>query len=184
MGAAVVVVVVLVLVVVDGIVHGIVVDPVSRSSSPHPERTNPRIRSKVFAPPSLTPVHVSVLASATGLTTFPPGPYYQFLPVGGGILAGVVSGPEVEALMLPGDLLTLDDLIPARPPWMAYGACRGMDPAIFFPSASSTADAAREVCSECPAREPCLQYALEEDVEGVWAGTSKRQRRAMRREAS
>ena len=90
---------------------------------------------------------------------------------------------ETEALMLPGDAPTLADLIPARPAWMDRAACRGMDSATFFPSAGHPTDEAREVCARCPVRRECLAYAVAEDLEGVWAGTSKQERRAMRRAA-
>ena len=92
---------------------------------------------------------------------------------------------ETEALMQPGELLTLGDVFPARPAWMASAACRGVNAATFFPSRGEPTDAARELCAGCPARGPCLAYALDDEaLEGVWAGTSKQQRRAMRREAS
>ena len=91
---------------------------------------------------------------------------------------------ELEGLMMPGEMLTLDDLIPARPAWMAKAACRGVDAATFFPSRGEPTDAARALCAGCPARGPCLAYALDDEtLEGVWAGTSKQQRRGMRREA-
>lgn len=87
--------------------------------------------------------------------------------------------------MQPGDAFTLVDLIPTRPRWMADAACRGVDSAVFFPSRGEPTEAARELCAGCPARGPCLAYALDDEgLEGVWAGTSKRERRAMRREAS
>ena len=76
------------------------------------------------------------------------------------------------------------DLIPARPGWMARAACRGMAPGIFFPSRGEATDEAREVCAGCPVGEPCLAYAVAGDLEGVWAGTWKRERRGMRRRAS
>ncbi|HWC11606.1 MAG TPA: WhiB family transcriptional regulator [Acidimicrobiales bacterium] len=91
---------------------------------------------------------------------------------------------EVDLLMLPGDVPGLAALIPPRPRWMARASCRGMAPATFFPSRGEATDEAREVCAACPVRAECLAYAVAEDMEGVWAGTSKRERRAMRREAS
>ena len=91
---------------------------------------------------------------------------------------------ETEALMVPGDLPSLADLIPIGPRWMARAACRGMASATFFPSRGEPTGEAREVCAGCPVRGPCLDYAVAEGVEGVWAGTSKAERRAMRRQAS
>ena len=59
-----------------------------------------------------------------------------------------------------------------------------MAPATFFPSRGEATGEAREVCAGCPVREPCLDYATGEGLEGVWAGTSKKERRAMGRRAS
>ncbi len=100
----------------------------------------------------------------------------------GGILAGVV---DVEALMQPGELPpSLLDLI-RRPSWFAKAACRGVGPAAFFPAPGESPTAARELCETCPARQPCLDYALADpDLDGWWAGTSARHRAALRREAS
>lgn len=86
--------------------------------------------------------------------------------------------------MFPGDLPPSPLDLTQRPAWMAEAARRGVDSAVFFPARGEPTDAAHQACGRCPTRGPCLAYALEEDVEGVWAGTSKRQRRVMRREAS
>jgi len=40
---------------------------------------------------------------------------------------------------------------------------------------------AKQVCAACPARTPCLQWALDSGQEaGVWGGTSEDERRAVR----
>lgn len=93
--------------------------------------------------------------------------------------------PELEALMAPGDPLALSLAeILDRPAWMADAACKGMPASIFFIEPGGTADAAREVCNRCPTRQPCLAYALSENMPGIWAGTTPRQRAAMKRKAS
>jgi WhiB family redox-sensing transcriptional regulator len=89
---------------------------------------------------------------------------------------------ELDWLMSPGDAPTLADLIPPKPRWMAQAACRG-NPAPFFPVRDEPTVESREVCGRCPVSNACLDYALAEDLEGVWAGTSKRERRRMRRVA-
>ena len=91
---------------------------------------------------------------------------------------------EFEVLMQPGDVPTLADLFPARPAWMAEAACRGTETASFFPSRGEPTAEAREMCGRCPVAGPCLAYAVAEELDGVWAGTSKRERRLMRQNAN
>lgn len=67
-------------------------------------------------------------------------------------------------------------------------ACEGIeDDGLWFPHESDAAQAAdlaeRIYCGTCHAREACLAQALADDVEGVWAGTTHRQRKATRRKA-
>ena len=38
---------------------------------------------------------------------------------------------------------------------------------------------ARRVCAGCPVRRPCLQLAIDEELTGVWAGTTDDQRAAL-----
>ncbi len=93
--------------------------------------------------------------------------------------------PELQALMEPGDRLavSLAEVL-RRPAWMADAACKGMPASIFFIEPGGNPDAARAVCARCPTRQPCLAYALSENMPGIWAGTTPRQRAAMRRKAS
>ena len=66
--------------------------------------------------------------------------------------------------------------------WMSQGRCRDMDPATFFPSDGIGVQVAQHICSECPVKGPCLEYALENRVDhGVWGGTSERERRRILR---
>lgn len=71
-----------------------------------------------------------------------------------------------------------------RENWRKDAACRpgtGVDPRIFFPGPSDFADraAARALCAGCPVREPCLEANLAEQ-DGIWGGTTERERRALR----
>jgi len=78
------------------------------------------------------------------------------------------------------ELPTLEQLL-QRPAWMQQGLCRGMT-AVFFSTAPSNLERARAICAGCPVREECLQYALgDAELEGVWAGLTAKERRAMRR---
>lgn len=62
--------------------------------------------------------------------------------------------------------------------WMATGNCNNHPPAVFFPSDGVGVEIAKEICSSCPVKEPCLEYALSNRVDhGVWGATSERQRR-------
>jgi WhiB family redox-sensing transcriptional regulator len=65
--------------------------------------------------------------------------------------------------------------------WRDHAACRGLDPEIFFPGSSERVkfDIAMSVCGECPVRTQCLDAHLMEN-EGIWGGTSGKQRKAMR----
>jgi len=67
--------------------------------------------------------------------------------------------------------------------WQNHAACN--DPAVadvFFPDKGGTTREAKRICAGCPVREPCLQYALDNDERyGVWGGLSERQRRRLRK---
>ena len=71
--------------------------------------------------------------------------------------------------------------------WRNVASCRDTDPDLFFPigttgPALEQIEAARGVCMECPAQEPCLEFALATNQEsGVWGGTSEEERRKLRR---
>jgi len=63
---------------------------------------------------------------------------------------------------------------------MARGLCQFEPPATFFASDGVGVEKAKKICEECPAKEPCLNYALENRIDhGVWGATSERQRRRM-----
>jgi WhiB family redox-sensing transcriptional regulator len=67
--------------------------------------------------------------------------------------------------------------------WQAYARCTEVDPEIFFPERGGSSKAARAVCSTCPVRAECLEYALNNKEQfGIWGGTSERERRRLRKE--
>ena len=78
--------------------------------------------------------------------------------------------------------------------WQDRAACKGMDPTIFFgPEYAETVkekrdreDAAKAVCTTCPVREECLEYALDaREAYGIWGGLTELERKALlRRRAS
>ena len=71
--------------------------------------------------------------------------------------------------------------------WRDVAACRDTDPDLFFPvgttgPALEQIAAAKAVCRQCPALEPCLEFALATNQEsGVWGATSEEERRKLRK---
>jgi WhiB family redox-sensing transcriptional regulator len=61
--------------------------------------------------------------------------------------------------------------------------CAKVDPEVFFPESSDRAsvEAAKAICNKCHFIEPCLKSVIwEPSVEGIWGGTTPRQRETMR----
>ena len=72
---------------------------------------------------------------------------------------------------------------PERAAWMAEGECNGLDPALFYPDQGGDAATPKRICSTCPVRVQCLEYALlTNERHGIWGGVSERERRRMRAE--
>lgn len=70
--------------------------------------------------------------------------------------------------------------------WQADAACLGLDAEMFHPDPDNDADAlpAKAICAQCPVSEVCLDYALaRNEKDGVWGGTTARERRRMIRSA-
>jgi WhiB family redox-sensing transcriptional regulator len=62
------------------------------------------------------------------------------------------------------------------------GICTPDQIDVFFPdSEASGSDPAKAICRECPARYECLDYALKENMGGIWGGTTTEERRKLRR---
>jgi WhiB family redox-sensing transcriptional regulator len=66
--------------------------------------------------------------------------------------------------------------------WRVRKACRDMDPEAFFedgrsPAALAVIEGARAVCSGCPVRGRCGDYALDRGIEfGIWGGLTPAER--------
>ena len=77
-------------------------------------------------------------------------------------------------------ILMMIEITPEQ--WMDEALCRGADPGEFFPSDGVGVDMAQRVCSPCPVRAECLEFALANRIEhGVWGGESERERRRILR---
>ncbi len=71
-----------------------------------------------------------------------------------------------------------------QPSWRDQALCKGFDPDVFFPDEGDTAAIAyaKSICQGCPVIEECLTYAVEmNQTEGIWGGTTKQERRRLRR---
>jgi WhiB family redox-sensing transcriptional regulator len=75
--------------------------------------------------------------------------------------------------------------------WRLDAACRDMNPELFFPEPGQIPQAAqaKAVCAGCGVRGPCLEAALHgpqarDDHSGIFAGTTARERVALRGRAS
>ena len=66
-------------------------------------------------------------------------------------------------------------------PWRDDALCAQTDLDAFFPEKGESTRPAKRVCSRCPVRAECLEYALAHDERfGVWGGLSERERRGLK----
>ena len=85
----------------------------------------------------------------------------------------------LTTLMQPDDRGSI--VVTPRPAWMASAACSRAGTADYFPTKGRAPTAARAICRSCPVQAQCLDYAMaDEDLAGVWGGTTERERGAMR----
>lgn len=67
--------------------------------------------------------------------------------------------------------------------WRDKGACRGIDPEVFYPESDEDAEEAKAICAVCAVRQACLEHALaSREKEGVWGGATERERRRIIRQ--
>lgn len=85
----------------------------------------------------------------------------------------------------------IDRRVPVEPSWRAGAVCHGSTAAHFYPPATTETrderltreNAARALCSHCPVRAACLDYALGVgEPYGIWGGLTEAERRRLRRE--
>lgn len=77
------------------------------------------------------------------------------------------------------------ELLGATPPphITDNAACKGIDPALFYPGRGHSVTEAKAVCEGCPVKAECLEWALDNGEKyGIWGGLSERERRRIRRD--
>lgn len=75
--------------------------------------------------------------------------------------------------------------------WQKDANCKTHPTEIFYPPPEELkltvrqlrerAQLTRDICDECIVKEPCLEYALENESDGFWGGMTPRQRLVNRR---
>jgi len=74
--------------------------------------------------------------------------------------------------------VTADDE-PAKA-WHDLAACRGLSLELFYPQDDDAIAAAKAVCAACEVEDKCLEHALAvREKEGIWGGTTERERRSI-----
>lgn len=66
--------------------------------------------------------------------------------------------------------------------WAKYANCNGEKLEVWVPDREDEPVTAQQdmICGMCKVKGECLEYALENDVDGVWAATNSYQRRVMK----
>ena len=67
-------------------------------------------------------------------------------------------------------------------PRLDDAACRGLDPDLFYAESGAAVLRAKTLCSRCPARAACLEWAIKREEFGVWGGLTARERASLRRQ--
>jgi WhiB family transcriptional regulator, redox-sensing transcriptional regulator len=70
--------------------------------------------------------------------------------------------------------------VPAPGSWTKRAACRDGHLYYEFFRDGPPLRAVRELCESCPVSSQCLSYALANDVHGIWAGTTWKDRQRTR----
>jgi WhiB family redox-sensing transcriptional regulator len=61
--------------------------------------------------------------------------------------------------------------------WQEQGACRGIEPEIFFPISDEEAGPAKAICSACDVVQQCLLFSFQNrERYGVWGGVTEKER--------
>ena len=84
-----------------------------------------------------------------------------------------------------GELSMFPDDVEEELRWQERALCAQTDPEAFFPEKGGSTREAKRICTTCPVRNECLEYALANDERfGIWGGLSERERRRLKRRVS
>jgi WhiB family redox-sensing transcriptional regulator len=70
--------------------------------------------------------------------------------------------------------------------WKIFGACRGVNPNLFYSLDDDDIEHAKSICGNCSVVTECLDYANNSSTrekEGIWGGQTEVERRRIRRNA-
>lgn len=66
--------------------------------------------------------------------------------------------------------------------WRDQANCRGTDTDAFFPEIHvGIHPIVRRICGNCDVRSECLEWALRNEANGFWGGTTMKEREVIRR---
>ena len=69
--------------------------------------------------------------------------------------------------------------------WQDWSACKGIDGDVFFVEQGGSTRRAKAICRDCIAAGACLDFAVFTNQRfGIWAGTTERDRRQIRKNLS
>lgn len=73
-------------------------------------------------------------------------------------------------------------ILPPLGDWSERARCRNVNPNVFQPTTQDEAGsyAAKQICAQCPVREPCREYALVNYPKGIWGGCTEADLRRIR----
>lgn len=64
---------------------------------------------------------------------------------------------------------------------MRAGSCHTADADLFFPTRGQSAEAAKNICADCPVVQQCAQYAIDDHgLVGVFGGLTEGERDRIR----
>ncbi len=95
-----------------------------------------------------------------------------------------------RSVVKPAPALIPEPVVPDVPitaeNWYHFAACQGEDIDLFYPASQTkaAAKAAKDICARCIVKSHCLDEALRRHEQGIWGGTTDKERDQMKRRAA